>query len=359
MQAMGRAGTARPASAPTTGGLPRRSWSEARGLLNFDKAPSFARDAPLRNMAPDQHDQQQREPGLALPCVRCSKPATLQCPKCLELKLERDLAAYCSQECFKVRGARRGGCGVRARPGGGVVGHRVGRGRDSWAKARMPRLGGAAVPASRRRQQRRPRGRGGAGRGGAGRAAPRSCCDRASTGLLCRRVACAGGLGGAQEAAQAVHRRLALLHAAGAGARPQHAGLQVDRGAAAGAHRAAPPGARLPAMLGARMPREGGTDVQIGRNKGHHSPKSHQKKLPNVKKLAAPPRRSRTTSPSPTTTTPASPPPRLRAGSSRRCPAAGALRLPPEARSAPARALPAPAPWGELRKRGGLRMLRT
>lgn len=37
-----------------------------------------------------------------LPCVRCGKPATLQCPKCLELKLERDLAAYCSQDCFKV-----------------------------------------------------------------------------------------------------------------------------------------------------------------------------------------------------------------------------------------------------------------
>lgn len=37
----------------------------------------------------------------ALSCVRCQKPATLQCPKCLELHLERDLAAYCSQDCFK------------------------------------------------------------------------------------------------------------------------------------------------------------------------------------------------------------------------------------------------------------------
>lgn len=39
----------------------------------------------------------------ALACARCSKPATLQCPKCLELKLEKDFAAFCSQECFKVR----------------------------------------------------------------------------------------------------------------------------------------------------------------------------------------------------------------------------------------------------------------
>jgi methionyl aminopeptidase len=34
-------------------------------------------------------------------CVRCSKPARLQCPKCLELKLPRVNASFCSQECFK------------------------------------------------------------------------------------------------------------------------------------------------------------------------------------------------------------------------------------------------------------------
>lgn len=38
-----------------------------------------------------------------LRCVRCGQPAKLQCPRCLELKLERDLAAFCSQDCFKVR----------------------------------------------------------------------------------------------------------------------------------------------------------------------------------------------------------------------------------------------------------------
>jgi len=34
-------------------------------------------------------------------CVRCSKAARLQCPKCLELKLPRVNASFCSQECFK------------------------------------------------------------------------------------------------------------------------------------------------------------------------------------------------------------------------------------------------------------------
>eukprot|EP00270_Netrium_digitus_P005624 TRINITY_DN1751_c0_g2_i2.p1 TRINITY_DN1751_c0_g2~~TRINITY_DN1751_c0_g2_i2.p1 ORF type:complete len:455 (+),score=91.44 TRINITY_DN1751_c0_g2_i2:403-1767(+) len=35
-------------------------------------------------------------------CGRCSKPANMQCPKCLELKLPRAMAAFCSQECFKA-----------------------------------------------------------------------------------------------------------------------------------------------------------------------------------------------------------------------------------------------------------------
>ena len=34
-------------------------------------------------------------------CARCEKPAKLQCPKCLELNLEQDFSAFCSQECFK------------------------------------------------------------------------------------------------------------------------------------------------------------------------------------------------------------------------------------------------------------------
>ncbi|XP_057807372.1 methionine aminopeptidase 1A-like isoform X2 [Salvia miltiorrhiza] len=38
----------------------------------------------------------------ALSCARCGKPAHLQCPKCVELKLPREGAAFCSQECFKA-----------------------------------------------------------------------------------------------------------------------------------------------------------------------------------------------------------------------------------------------------------------
>nr|DAD18591.1 TPA_asm: hypothetical protein HUJ06_020054 [Nelumbo nucifera] len=36
-----------------------------------------------------------------LSCVRCGKPAHLQCPKCVELKLPREGAAFCTQDCFK------------------------------------------------------------------------------------------------------------------------------------------------------------------------------------------------------------------------------------------------------------------
>ncbi|CAO2834912.1 unnamed protein product [Amaranthus hypochondriacus] len=37
-----------------------------------------------------------------LSCARCSNPAHLQCPKCVELKLPREGAAFCSQDCFKA-----------------------------------------------------------------------------------------------------------------------------------------------------------------------------------------------------------------------------------------------------------------
>ncbi|KAM7508769.1 hypothetical protein LguiA_019222 [Lonicera macranthoides] len=35
-------------------------------------------------------------------CARCAKPAHLQCPKCVELKLPRESAAFCTQDCFKA-----------------------------------------------------------------------------------------------------------------------------------------------------------------------------------------------------------------------------------------------------------------
>ncbi|XP_044491727.1 methionine aminopeptidase 1A-like [Mangifera indica] len=38
----------------------------------------------------------------SLSCVRCGKPAHLQCPKCMELKHPREGAAFCTQDCFKA-----------------------------------------------------------------------------------------------------------------------------------------------------------------------------------------------------------------------------------------------------------------
>lgn len=59
------------------------------------------------------------DPALAMPaaphaeaplvCHKCGQPAKLQCPKCLELGLEKDLAAFCSQQCFAVRGVHGAG----------------------------------------------------------------------------------------------------------------------------------------------------------------------------------------------------------------------------------------------------------
>ncbi|KAG5069377.1 hypothetical protein JHK85_001754 [Glycine max] len=41
------------------------------------------------------------KPENTLSCANCGKPANLQCPKCMELKLPREGAAFCSQDCFK------------------------------------------------------------------------------------------------------------------------------------------------------------------------------------------------------------------------------------------------------------------
>ncbi|KAJ8900240.1 hypothetical protein K2173_024880 [Erythroxylum novogranatense] len=37
-----------------------------------------------------------------LSCVQCGKAVHLQCPKCMELKLPREGAALCTQDCFKA-----------------------------------------------------------------------------------------------------------------------------------------------------------------------------------------------------------------------------------------------------------------
>ncbi|CAL5226876.1 g9749 [Coccomyxa viridis] len=46
-------------------------------------------------------DKQDVKPSSDLACARCSKPAKLQCPKCLELGLPKQPSAFCSQDCFK------------------------------------------------------------------------------------------------------------------------------------------------------------------------------------------------------------------------------------------------------------------
>ncbi|KAK1376325.1 Methionine aminopeptidase [Heracleum sosnowskyi] len=38
----------------------------------------------------------------SLSCARCGKPANLQCPKCVELKISCDGATFCTQDCFKA-----------------------------------------------------------------------------------------------------------------------------------------------------------------------------------------------------------------------------------------------------------------
>ncbi|KAL2610141.1 hypothetical protein R1flu_028714 [Riccia fluitans] len=50
----------------------------------------------------EQMDSSSSSAEAVLACLRCSKLARLQCPKCLELKLPRSNGAFCSQECFKA-----------------------------------------------------------------------------------------------------------------------------------------------------------------------------------------------------------------------------------------------------------------
>lgn len=39
---------------------------------------------------------------VALAAHSCGAPAKLQCPKCLDLKLPKDVSVFCTQDCFKV-----------------------------------------------------------------------------------------------------------------------------------------------------------------------------------------------------------------------------------------------------------------
>ncbi|XP_020971961.1 methionine aminopeptidase 1A isoform X2 [Arachis ipaensis] len=61
----------------------------------------------------------------ALSCANCGKPANLQCPKCIELKLPREGSAFCSQDCFKSSWSSHKSVHVKAKlssPGMGTPG---------------------------------------------------------------------------------------------------------------------------------------------------------------------------------------------------------------------------------------------
>ena len=82
-----------------------------------------------------------------LRCARCRQPARLQCPRCVELHLERDLASFCSQDCFKASSAAqryawlsplssaaaRGG-GKRGRPQRGLMACTCCRPQADWVE---------------------------------------------------------------------------------------------------------------------------------------------------------------------------------------------------------------------------------
>ncbi|GLT39553.1 hypothetical protein SLA2020_137370 [Shorea laevis] len=58
-------------------------------------------------------------------CAQCGKPARLQCPKCMELKLPREGAAFCTQDCFKASWSSHKSAHLKAKlsaPGTGTAG---------------------------------------------------------------------------------------------------------------------------------------------------------------------------------------------------------------------------------------------
>lgn len=46
-------------------------------------------------------EAESKEQPSSFKCARCDKPGSLQCPKCLELRLPKGPSIFCSQECFK------------------------------------------------------------------------------------------------------------------------------------------------------------------------------------------------------------------------------------------------------------------
>ncbi|KAK3019557.1 hypothetical protein RJ639_004398 [Escallonia herrerae] len=83
----------------------------------------------------------------SLSCARCGKPANLQCPKCVELKLPREGAAFCTQDCFKASWSSHKSVHAKAKfsaPGSGNTDGPLGS--DDWlyclkkGQARTPKL---------------------------------------------------------------------------------------------------------------------------------------------------------------------------------------------------------------------------
>ncbi|KAL6641291.1 hypothetical protein ACP70R_019472 [Stipagrostis hirtigluma subsp. patula] len=70
-------------------------------------------------------------PESSLVCKRCGKPARLQCPKCAELKLPREGAAFCTQDCFKAAWSSHKSIHTQPFPEGWEYCTRKGRGRTS------------------------------------------------------------------------------------------------------------------------------------------------------------------------------------------------------------------------------------
>lgn len=144
-------------------------------------------------------------------CAKCGQPAKLQCPKCLELHLEKDMASFCSQQCFAVR------CRMQA-----------GEGAGSGA-CRLPDLDPHAA--------------------WAGRARPPPRSFHTHTMITPSVHHFAGGMGGAQEAASPGLGRLALCVSAGGGPLAGHARVQVDWRPQTGPCGPQPPGAS-PSCMG-------------------------------------------------------------------------------------------------------------
>ncbi|KAJ7950952.1 Methionine aminopeptidase [Quillaja saponaria] len=86
----------------------------------------------------------------SLSCANCSKPANLQCPKCMELKLPREGSAFCTQECFKASWSSHKSVHLKPKPsslGTGMTGEQISDSlNEGWlyclkkGQARTPKL---------------------------------------------------------------------------------------------------------------------------------------------------------------------------------------------------------------------------